>query len=289
MSKEKIEALIKTIENLPPLPDISSSVMKALNERDVSIIAVTELVEKDIALATQILKVANSPAYGAVSTISTIQHAIMMLGLDEVRGLLMAFAVQEFFDKEPEDKELRKRFWIHSQVCSYTAVLLAHHFKQQDTSLFFLSGLIHDIGKLVVDQFMHVEFQQIINHTKTHQCTFRDAEKEILGVTHYQIGGKLLQHWNFPKQVTIQLFRHHTPWKAQDFTQETFIIFLADILTKIAGFPCLKEERQFTLDEFYKSKALHLIQKNGFNLDRTLLKKFILQIKEFAACDISEE
>ena len=287
MSKEKIETLIKTIEKLPSLPDISSSVMKALNEKDVSIIDVTELVEKDIAMATQILKVANSPAYGAVSTISTIQHAIMMLGLDEVRGLLMAFAVQDFFDQEPEDKALRKQFWIHSQVCSYTAVLLAHHFKQQDTSSFFLSGLIHDIGKLVVDQFMHVEFQQIISYTKEHQCTFREAEKEILGVTHYQIGGKLLQHWHFPKQVTIQLFRHHTPWKDPDFTSGSFIIFLADILTKIAGFPCLQKERQFTLDEFCKSKALHILHKNGFNLDRSLLKKFTMQIKEFAACDIS--
>lgn len=286
MSKEKVEALIKTIENLPPLPDISTAVMQALNSHDVSIIEVTELIEKDIALATQILKVANSPAYGAISTISTIQHAIMMLGLDEVRSLLMAFAVQEFFSEEPEDKVLRKRFWVHSRVCSYTAVLLSHHFKQKDTSSFFLTGLIHDIGKLVVDQFMHEEFQQVISYTRKNRCTFREAEKEILGVSHYQIGGKLLQQWNFPKQVTMQVFRHHTPWQDQDFTSGSFIIFLADVLTKIAGFPCLSDEREFTLEEFCKSKALNIINKNGFSIDCELLEKFIMQIKEFAACEM---
>lgn len=286
MSKEKVEAIIKTIETLPPLPAISASVMAALNSPDVSIIDVTELIEKDISLATQILKVANSPAYGAISTISTIQHAIMMLGLNEVRSLLLAFAVQEFFNQKPEDKELRNRFWIHSRVCSYTAVLLAHHFKQKDTSSFFLTGLIHDIGKLVLDQFMHAEFQQILSYTRKQECTFREAEKEILGVSHYQIGGKLLQQWNFPKQVTVQVFRHHTPWQDQDFTEGSFIIFMADILTKIAGFPCLPDEREFTIEELCKSKALHIINKNGFEIDCDLLQTFIVQIQEFANCEV---
>lgn len=282
MSQEKVEALIATIDNLPPLPDISTSVMKALNEQEVSIIDITELIEKDIALATQILKVANSPAYGAVSTINTIQHAIMMLGLDEVRSLLLAFAVQEFFDTEEKDKALRKRFWTHSQVCSYTAVLLSHHFKQKDTSSFFLSGLIHDIGKLVIDQFMHAEFQTIIRHVEKHGSTLRDAEKEILGVSHYQIGGKLLRQWNFPEQVTMQVFRHHNPWKEPEFTAGTFIIFLADVLSKIAGFPFLETERQFTLDEFCKSKAMHMITTSGFDLNHATLDQFTLQIQDFA-------
>ncbi len=287
MSKEKIEAIIKTIETLPPLPDISTSVMTALNSPDVSIIEITELIEKDIALASQILKVANSPAYGAISTISTIQHAIMMLGLNEVRSLLLAFAVQEFFNQKPEDKTLRNRFWVHSRVCSYTAVLLAHHFKQPDTSSFFLTGLIHDIGKLVLDQFMHEEFQQIISYTSKQGCTFREAEKKIIGASHYQIGGKLLQQWNFPKQVTTQVFRHHTPWQDQDYTEGSFIIFMADILTKIAGFPCLTDEREFTIEEFCKSKALHIINKNGFIIDCDLLQTFIVQIQEFANCNVA--
>lgn len=285
MNQNTIDSVIATIENLPPLPDISSSVMTALNDNDVSIIEVTELIEKDISLATQILRVANSPAYGAVSTISTIQHAIMMLGLNEVRSLLMAFAVQEFFNTAPQDRALRKRFWTHSRVCSYTAVLLAHHFKQGDTSSFFLSGLIHDIGKLVVDQFMHNEFQQVITYTQEHNCTFREAEKEILGVTHYQIGGQLLKHWNFPRQVTMQVFHHHIPWKEPAFAPGAIIIFLADILTKIAGFPCLEEERVFTLEEFSRSKALHQIKQNGFKIKGNQLEKFVSQIKEFAASD----
>ncbi len=108
-------------------------------------------------------------------------------------------------------------------------------------------------------------------------------------MTHYQIGGKLLQQWKFPKQVTIQVFRHHNPWKDQDFTSGTFIIFLADILTKIAGFPCLDSERQFTIEEFCKSKALHIINQHNFKIDCDLLEHFLIQVQEFATYNLPEK
>ncbi len=285
MSDNRVDTLITTIDNLPPLPAISASVMAALNRDEVSIIEVTELIETDIALATQILKVANSPAYGAINTISTIQHAIMMLGLAEVHSLLLVFAVQKFFNQEAEDVELRRRFWTHSQICSYTAVLLNRHFKFGDTSAFFLAGLIHDIGKLVVDQYLHDEYQKIITEIKTNRTSYTEAEKSILGVTHYHIGAKLLQHWRFPKQLTMQIFLHHAPWKDSHFTSGSFIIFLANILTKLAGHPCLEEEKQLTIEEFCQSKAFHLLNKNGFEINRILLDNFLIQIKEFASLD----
>ncbi len=287
MGQEKIEKLIATIDNIPPLPEISTAVMTELKNEEVSIIEVSELIERDVSLATQILKVANSPAYGATNTISSIQHAIMMLGLQEVKSLLLAFAVQEFFTTDAKNTELRKRFWTHSRVCSYTALLLAHHFKQGDTSTFFLSGLIHDIGKLIIDQFMHDEFQQVIWHITKHNCSFSEAEKQLLGMTHYQIGGKLLQHWNFPQQVIMQVFRHHVPWKESEFTSGAFIIFMADVITKLAGYTCLEEERQLTIEQFCKSKAMHFIHKHGFKLDAALLENFIQQINEFVAVDAS--
>lgn len=286
MTKDRIDTLITTIDTLPPLPAISSAVMTALNAEEVSIYEVTELIEQDVALATQILKVANSPAYGAINTISTIQHAIMMLGTKEVHSLLLVFAVQKFFSQDAQDLELRKRFWTHSQVCSFTAVLLNRHFKYGAASTFFLAGLIHDIGKLVVDQYFHEEFQEIIAFIKENHCTYSEAEKKVLGVTHYQIGAKLLQHWCFPKQLTMQIFLHHAPWQDSHFTSGSWIIFLANLLTKLAGFPCLAEEKQLTIQDVCTSKPFQLINKNGFDIDQTLLENFLLQIKGFASVNV---
>lgn len=108
MSQKHIATLITTIDTIPPLPEISAAVMKALNAEEVAIVEVGDLIEKDIALTSQILKVANSPAFGASNTIGNIHHAIMMLGLDEVRALLLAFAVEKFFSTEAKDTALRK-------------------------------------------------------------------------------------------------------------------------------------------------------------------------------------
>lgn len=285
MSQKQVETLIATIDSIPPLPEISSAVMEALNAEEVAIVEVGDLIEKDIALSSQILKVANSPAYGARNTISNIQHAIMMMGLDEVRTLLLAFAVEKFFTTDAKNTALRKRYWAHSRVCSYTALLLAHHFKQGDSGSFFLSGLIHDIGKLIVDQYLHDEFEQIVAYINEHNCSFSEAEKKILGITHFQIGGKLLQHWNFPKQITMQVFGHHLPWKEKEFTSGALIIFLANILTKIAGYSCLAEERSYSLDEFGKSKAIKILTQHGLAVDTAVLQQFLAQIKEFVSAD----
>ncbi len=259
--------------------------MVELNSDDVSIINVTELIEKDMALAAQILKVANSPAYGATKAIGSIHHAIIMLGLQEVRALLLAFAVQKFFTINESNTKFRQRFWTHSRACSYSALTFAQHFKQDDSSTFFLSGLIHDIGKLITDQFLHEEFQQIITYIQKHNCSFNVAEQHILGITHSQIAGNLLQHWNFPKQVTTHILHHHAPWKESDFSSGTFIIFLANIVTKMAGYTCLDQEPTLDIDKFSKLKAIQIINQNGFEVDSTLLEKIRMQVTEFVGTE----
>lgn len=285
MSREKIEKLIATIDSIPPLPEISSAVTEALNDEEVAIVEVSELIEKDVALASQILKVANSPAYGALNTISNIQHAIMMLGLDEVRSLLLAFAVEQFFATDAEKTELRKRFWQHSRVCSFSALMLAHHYQQQDSSSYFLAGLIHDIGKLIVDQFLPEEHDRVIALIREQRCSYRDAEKEVLGTRHAQIGGILLQHWNFPESITNQVFRHHMPWKEKEEPGPAIILFLANLLTKMAGHTCVPEEKVVTAEQFGQSKAINYVNSQGFALDEAQLGNFLAQINEFVSAD----
>ncbi len=285
MSQKHIATLITTIDTIPPLPEISAAVMKALNAEEVAIVEVGDLIEKDIALTSQILKVANSPAFGASNTIGNIHHAIMMLGLDEVRALLLAFAVEKFFSTEARDTALRKRYWRHARVCSYTALLLAHHFQQGDSGTFFLSGLIHDIGKVIIDQFLHDEFEEIVAYVMQHNSSFSEAEEEILGLGHAQIGGRLLQHWNFPDQVTRQVLCHHQPWHEKKFTAGASIIFLANTLTKIAGHSCLVEEKVPSLAQFSSSKAMNRLREQGLGLDPDTLAGLIEQIKEFVTAD----
>ncbi len=285
MSRASIDEIIATIEQIPTLPEVSADIMAAIDDEDSSIKDVTLLIEQDVALATQLLKVSNSPFYGTINRVSTIGHAIMIMGLGEVKSLLLICAVQNFFKNSQGDQQTRKEFWRHSTLCSQTTRLLARHFKCATNDTLFISGLIHDLGKIVLDQYMHQEFRLIMTYIDQNGVTFSQAEKEILGVTHYQIAAKLLQQWNFPKQVIMQVFYHHAPWQDHTYTEGSTIIYLANIFTKLAGYPCSASEREISLEKFSKSKAINLLNKNGFELDREIMGKILYQIDELLSSD----
>jgi putative nucleotidyltransferase with HDIG domain len=280
MEKRSIDDIVATIEKIPTLPKTSGEVLAALNEEDVRIAKVTRLIESDPALAAQILKVANSPFSGTISTVSSVNHAIVILGLGEVKSLLLVFAVQKFFAESEGEQFYRKKLWNHSIVSSHIARFLARHFHCDSDDTLFLSALIHDIGKIVADQYFHDEFRRIIDYVETNNSTFSKAEKELLGATHYQIGAKLLQQWSFPRQVIMQVFHHHAPWQEQNFLKGSIITYLANIFAKLAGYPCLPQEKIIEIDQFANSKAVHIINKNGFELDRDIIDKLLVQIKE---------
>ncbi len=280
MEKRTIDDIVATIEKIPTLPEVSNEVLAALNEEDVRIEKVTRLIESDPALATQLLKVANSPFSGTISTVSSVSHAIVILGLGEVKSLLLVFAVQKFFARSAGEQTYRKRLWKHSIISSHIARFLARHFHCESDDTLFLSALIHDVGKIVADQYFHEEFRRIIDYVETNHSTFSKAEKEILGATHYQIGAKLLQQWSFPRQVIMQVFHHHAPWQEQNFLNGAIITYLANTFTKLAGYPCLPQEKIIEIDQFAKSKAVDIINKNGFELDLNIINKLLVQIKE---------
>jgi putative nucleotidyltransferase with HDIG domain len=280
MEKRSIDEIIATIEKIPTLPEVAGEVLAALNEEEVRIDKVTRLIESDPALAAQILKVANSPFSGTISTVSSVGHAMVILGLGEVKSLLLVFAVQQFFAESKGEQYLRKRLWNHSMVSGNIARLLARHFHCEADDTLFLSALIHDVGKIVVDQYFHEEFRRIIDYIETNQSTFSKAEKDLLGATHFQIGAKLLQQWSFPRQVIMQVFHHHAPWQEQNFIKGSIVTYLANIFAKMAGYPCLAQEKIIDIDHFAKSKAVHIINKNGFELDRKIMETLLAQIKE---------
>ncbi len=280
MLKLKLEALILTIEQIPTLPDTSTEILALIDDDNTSIDTITQFVERDQALSIQILKYANSPFFGTINTVSSIKHAIVIIGLGEVKSLLLAFTIQNFFATSHKDEKNRQRFWKHSLICSHIANYLARYFQFTSDSTIFISALIHDLGKIIVDQYLHDEFISVVDQIETRHTTFAEAEKAILGLTHYQIGAKLLQQWNFPAQVISQVYHHHAPWLDKNYRQGSTIIYLANIFTKMAGFPCLEGEKGLEMGLFAKSKAMRLIRESGFELAEDNLMELLKNIQQ---------
>jgi len=280
MPMRKLDLINERIMEIPTLPVVAQRIMDLLNSEMADYGKVARLVEQDPALAVKILKVANSSFYATISGVSTIEHAMAILGGDEVCNILTSFSVYNFFrDKESANFD-RRYFWQHAIVTSQVAKYLAAYNKLPDESI-FLSGLIHDVGKIVLDYYFHDEFAEILAYVIKHQVPFSVAEKEIIGVTHYQVAAKLLQRWKFPDQVIRHVFYHHAPWHDQTYTEGSIVIYLANLLAKISGYSSLKEERPTDLSILTDAKLLRFLAANGFDLDEKKLNIIMANIRQF--------
>ena len=172
MAVHNLEKIIKTVEHIPTLPIVSKQIMLLLGDENVSLKQVAELIERDQALTVRILKIANSAFYGTLSKVSNIDHAMVILGIQEIRSILFAFSVYGFFTGNKTDGFDRTRFWRHSVVCSQVAKYLARYFNVGNDETLFLSALIHDIGKVVLDQYFHEDFLQILEYVSADEESF---------------------------------------------------------------------------------------------------------------------
>jgi len=277
---KSLNTLIKKIEEIPTLPAISQKVLATASDEDASISEIASLIEKDQALATQVLKVANSAFYGFLHNVSSIDHALVILGINEVKSILLGFSVHNFFSQHEGSLCDPKRFWRHSIICSQVTKLLGRRFNIQNDETLFLVGLIHDIGKVVLDQYLHEDFEQIISYISTTKTTFSDAEKAILGTTHYQIAAKLLTQWQFPDNVIMPILYHHAPWYDKNYETSSIIVYLANILTHLVGYSCSPDERQIDLHEFTKSPEFAFVLKSGVELDYETMMNLTNQIRQ---------
>lgn len=283
-TNETIDRIVQTIEEIPTLPVIASQIRSLLKNDDTTVKHLENIIMRDPPLAAKILKLVNSSFYGLLNKVSTIEHALVILGFQEVRNVVLGFSLQNHF---PDDNATidRTRFWKHAIVCSQIAKYLGKHFRIPDDGTFFLSGLIHDIGKLVIDQYFPDEFVRIVETVSTGQTTFSQAEKSVLGVTHYQIGAKLLQQWQFPPRVVMQVFYHHAPWHDKNFTSESIVVYLANMFTKMTGYSCLAEEKHMTGTDITDTAICEFLNKNGFELDCSSYEHLLGGINEFLAAE----
>lgn len=285
MGAKSVERILKKIEDIPTLPIISRQILNLLNDENIPLQKIANVIEKDMSLATKLLKVANSPFYGTISKVSSIDHALAILGMNETKAILIAFSVHKFFSDATRCGIDRKKFWRHSIITSQVAKLLSLKYKVDASDTLFLAGLIHDIGKVIFDQYFHEEFLHIVDYVATKKERFRVAEKEVVGVTHGHIAAKVLQQWQFPEKIIYHVYYHHIPWHDKKHTTGSIILYLANYLTKLAGYPSMATEYKVEAAKLASSNAMDFISQSGFNLDEQKIVELVEQIKNYIASE----
>lgn len=231
--KDKTELILLNICNLPPIPKLLKETLELLNDESTPITTVSKVVSKDQGLVTKILTIANSPMFGLQRRVTTIEFAIIVLGFKELKNIVTVLSLVEAFINKTDKYLNQKDFWLHSYFSGTASKKLAEDFDFQNSGEAFIAGFLHDMGITVIHRYFHSNFIAILDLVQNKGFNFRDAEKEILGLSHEDIGQFLMGKWNFPEPMCDAILYHHKPAEADKTKVLASIIHLSDYMTNI--------------------------------------------------------
>ena len=236
LDMETVKAKIREAGDLPTLPTIAAEVMQLVGSPDSSMAEVSKVIHNDPSLASRVLKIANSALYGSTGQIDSIQRALVVLGMKEVGTIVTSVGVFGTFPEKPGVKAFdRVAFWEHSAAVAAISKLMCEKLKIIMAGREFLAGLFHDVGKILLDHFFHDTFTEAYQHALDRDLTMREAESEVLGVTHTEIGGWLGGEWKLPESIAEAISFHHDPDQAQVDPLLVSITHLSNLFAMAGG------------------------------------------------------
>ncbi len=211
-------------------PTIFISINEILNNPRSSILDIARIISGDQGLAARLLRMANSPLYGFPSKIETITQAVSILGIQQINDLILATTVLRLFERIPKELIEIKSFWHHSIACGLTARVLATYRREPNVERFFVAGILHDIGRLIIFTKIPEQSLELFVRSKEYQEPIYKVEREMMGFDHADVGGALLQKWKLPLSTIEMVWFHHRPTAAMHFPTETAVIHVSDIV-----------------------------------------------------------
>lgn len=221
--------LVKRHVKLVSLPDIYFRIAEVLENPYSSSAKVGEVVGKDPSLSAKLLKLVNSPFYGYPSKIDSIDRAVCIIGANDLTTLALGISVLNSFDDVPEELMNMRGFWRHSITCGVAARFLASKRPGLTEERFFIAGLLHDIGRLVIIRGLPAAFTKALFLSRDQEAPLYQTERDVLGFDHAVVGGFLFKEWRLPSSLERAIRFHHNPQTATN-TLEPAIIHVADII-----------------------------------------------------------
>jgi putative nucleotidyltransferase with HDIG domain len=252
--RERTLKIINNVFNLNVIPKVVFELIKALDNPRTNAMELNKLVSHDQALITKILTVANSPMYGLQRKVTTIDFAILVIGFKELKNIVAAISISDALRNKTDKYLSQKDFLLHSYLVGSAAKKIAKDIGLQNSGEAFICGFLHDIGLSIIHRYMHSSFVRIVDLIQTQRLTLREAELEVNGITHEEVGSVLLEKWNFPNEISEPVLYHHNPSQSQSSPTMSSIINLADFMTESLKIGELYLDRGVRLDELTLSK-----------------------------------
>lgn len=223
-----LETLIAEIDKLVSLPDIYYRLEEAIVDPGSTTDRIAELLRCDPDLCARMLRMGNSAFYSFPTKIETIERAVSVIGLRQIRELVLATSVVRAFEGIPTELVNMTTFWEHSVAVGIMARSLGEKAGIPKADSFYIPGLLHDIGRLVMYLKLPGLTHELLVEREATSCSIFQLERNLLGYSHTEIGARLLESWKLPQSIWEPVATHHNPTSSGEFAHAACAIHIAD-------------------------------------------------------------
>lgn len=210
---ESVDLIASKTGDLPALPDVATKVMELVRDPDTGVKDLEDVISKDPALTARVLRIANSAMFGLRAQVSTVSRAIVVLGFNTLRSIVLAASTQALY--RTKGSRFKDRIlWEHSLAVALASRSIARHIEFPAAEEAFVAGLIHDIGKVVLDANLGDRYQQVIERVYNDGESFSEAETSVFGFDHSEVGALVVKKWTLAPELEEAVRLHHRPGEA---------------------------------------------------------------------------
>ncbi|MCX8117551.1 MAG: HDOD domain-containing protein [Desulfobacterota bacterium] len=222
--------LLKGYLEVSSLPMIYYKIDEVIHRPNTSMADIGKIVSQDPGLTVRLLRLVNSAFYNFPSKIETITQALVIIGTQQLRELVLATSIIHLFQGIPKDLVSMESFWRHSIACGLAARALASYRNEANVERFLIAGMVHDIGRLIMYKKIGDLSRCALIQSRAKGTPLLQEEREVIGFDHSQMGRVLLQAWKLPQSLEEVVAYHHHPQRADHYPVEAAIVHIADIL-----------------------------------------------------------
>jgi putative nucleotidyltransferase with HDIG domain len=230
----KAEQLVGTITELPTIPVVATQVLQLIEQPDVQIEEVADLMLTDQVMAARVMMMINSPVFKPNHEVTSLKLALVYLGLKHIRELALTTSLIEAFTADSDAFDI-KSFWEHSFGVGMVSKIMAEKIGYPDLEKAYIAGIIHDLGVVFLSQYQREAFQAVLGSIKDKSVKLVDAEEELMGTTHCEIGLCMARKWNFPEVYCEVISCHHALSEASVDPVLCAIVNLSDLFCGVRG------------------------------------------------------
>jgi putative nucleotidyltransferase with HDIG domain len=267
-----VDKILRKVAQLPPFPVVVQRALQLVANPTSSAQDVVDVIQFDQSITADVLRLCNSAYFSLQRKVNSLREALVLIGFNQLFEIILSRQSSHLFSGPSTGYDLQRgELWRHSVASSLLSGIITKRLGRQPSPVLFTAALLHDIGKVVLSEFVKDYFEEIKKLVQEKSVSFSDAEKEILGIDHAELGGRITEEWKFPKVIVSSVRYHHAPFSTSDPDETVRLTHLCDVVAMLSGIGGGSDGL------FYHSPEEIL---NHYRLNEEDIERFMIQLED---------